>query len=112
MASTQYVVIVQLDALPDWLALDRASRDRVVGTHVRPVLAKYPECRVRWIDAEAFSGVCSDVLLVETADLVRWNHMWEAIRDTPLFAHPYFAVTAIIPGIEDGHDEYERTLAS
>lgn len=108
---SNHVVLVQLTALPDWLALDREARRDVIATHVQPVLDAYPECDVRWIDTEALTAVCSDVMLIETADLDRWNHLWEALRDSPIFAVPYFRLEAIIPGIEDGYIAYESELA-
>lgn len=83
----------------------------MIATRVQPVLAAYPECCVRWIDAEAMTAACSDVMLVETSDLERWNHLWEALRDTPIFTVPYFRLEAIIPGIEDGYVAYEPELA-
>ena len=105
--SSSYVVLVQLTALPEWLQLDRGARQQVIETRVQPVLDAYPECRVRWIDTEALTAVCSDLMLVETTDLERWYHLWEGIRDTPIFSVPYFQVEAIIPGIEDGYVAYE-----
>lgn len=104
---SSYVVLVQLTALPEWLQLDREARQKVIETRVQPVLDTYPECRVRWIDTEALTAVCSDVMLVETTALERWYHLWEGIRDTPICSVPYFRVEAIIPGIEDGYVAYE-----
>lgn len=106
-----HVVLVQLTALPAWLALSRADRARIVTDQVQPALGASPACRVRWVDAEAFTAQCSDVLLVETADLRAWNHLWERVRDTALFAVPYFRLESIITGIEDGYVDFEASGA-
>lgn len=111
MSSQQnLVVIVMLTALPAWLTLSRTDRQRVVDAEVEPALAASPEVRVRWVDAEAMTAQCSDVLLAETTDLRAWNHLWERLRDSALFAEPYFRLEAIVPGVEDGYRDYEATL--
>ena len=107
---TTYVMIVQMTALPQWLGLDRSARQEVIREQARPVFDAHKDCRVRWVDAEAMTASCSDVMLVETGDLTRWNHLWEAMRDTAIFTVPYFRVEAITPGIEDGYLAYEATL--
>jgi len=107
---TNYVISVQLTALPNWLALERRARAAVIAEHAEPILQARPEVRVRWIDAEAFTAECSDLLLAETEDLRDWNHLFEALRDTPLFAEPYFALDRIVVGIEDGYRDYEQAL--
>lgn len=79
----------------------------MVAEQVHPALAASPACRVRWVDAEAFTARCSGVLIVETSDVRAWNHLWERVRDTDLFAVPYLRLEAIIPSIEDGYAEFE-----
>jgi hypothetical protein len=107
-----HVVLVSLTALPAWLALTREERGRVVAEEVEPAAAAHPACTLRWIDAEAFTATCSDVLLVETEDLRAWTHLWERLRDSSLFAVPYFALEGIVLGVEDGYVDYERELAT
>lgn len=68
--------------------------------------------RLRWVDVEAFTGECSDVLLAETNDLRSWNHLFEALRDTALFAQPYFRLERILTGMEDGYRDYENQRVS
>jgi len=111
-SSVKYVVIVSLIALPSWLRLSRPARAEVVATEVEPATAAHPECSIRWIDAESMSALCSDVMLVETTDLRSWNHLWERLRDSSLFAEPYFELVSIVPGIEDGYVDYEAELAA
>lgn len=110
MSLLNHVVIVQLTALPSWLSLARGERQRVIAEQVGPALNDHPGCSVRWIDAEAMTAQCSDVVIVETRDLRAWNHLWERLRDSDLFAVPYFRTESIVMGIEDGYLDYEATL--
>lgn len=103
------VIIVQLTALPAWLALTRTQRHEVIEREITPALASQPKVTVRWVDAEGLTATCSDVLLAETRDLRSWNHLWERVRDSSLFAVPYFRLDAIIPGIEDAYLDFEAT---
>ena len=105
---TRWAVLVQLTALPAWLALSREQR-RAAGTRALALARRHPEVRVRWVDVEAFTGECSDVLIAETSDLRVWNHLFEALRDTELFTVPYFRLERILTGIIDGHLDYEAS---
>ena len=110
--SLNYVVIVSLIALPSWLSLSRAERADVISNEVQPAAAAHPECHIRWIDAESMTALCSDVMIIDTTDLRSWNHLWERLRDSSLFAVPYFELVSIVPGIEDGYADYEAELAA
>ena len=103
---TRWVVLIQLTALPAWLALSREQR-RAAGTRGLAVAHRHPEVRLRWVDVEAFTGECSDVLIAETPDPRAWNHLFEALRDTELFTVPYFRLERILTGIVDGYLDYE-----
>jgi chlorite dismutase len=105
-----YVVFVHLTSLPTWLQLSRPQRRKVVAEHIRPALDAFPAVRVRWIDAEGFTGTCSDVLMADTDDLRAWNHLFERLRDSPLFAVPYFRLDQIIVGAEDAYLDYESSI--
>lgn len=106
---TWWVIVVQLTALPAWLALPREQRkgiaDRAAGQ-----VRRYSDVRLRWLDAEAFTAECSDVLLAETGDLAAWYHLFETLRDTELFTTPYFRLERVVAGIEDGYRAYGKTL--
>ena len=104
-----YVVFVHLTALPSWLRLDRDQRAAVVERDVTPSLAAHPAITARWVDVEAFTADSSDILLVETDALRDWNHLFEALRDTSLFAVPYFRLDRILIGAQDGFRDYEAT---
>lgn len=103
---TGWTVVVQLTALPAWLALSR-DRRREVGARCLAAAGERPSVRLRWVDVEAFTGGCSDVLIVETPDPRAWYHVFEALRDTELFTVPYFRLEQIMAGIDDGYLDYE-----
>jgi len=106
---TSWVIVVQLIALPAWLTLTREQR-RTIADRIGGEARQHRDVRVRWLDAEAFTADCSDVLLAETSDLTAWYHLFEMLRDTELFTTPYFRLVRIATCIEDGYRAYEKTL--
>ena len=105
-----YVFVVLLQVQPAWLRLDRTVRNAKAGV-ARAIVAEHPDVALRWLDAEAFATGCTDVLLAETADPWSWYRCWEAVRDTELFAEPYFVVERIVTAVEEGYRRYEAGLA-
>lgn len=89
-------------ALPSWLALSRSRRREIAAGAV-------PEegIRVRQFDCEAFSALCSDIWMLTADSAGALNTAMERLRDTPLFARPYFEFVAILPAIEDGWAAFE-----
>lgn len=106
------MVLVQLTALAAWLRLSREQRSHIVEEQVAPVLAAHRGVLARWVDLEAFTADSSDLLLVETDDLLEWNRLFEALRDTALFSEPYFRLDRLLIGAEDGFRDYERHRGS
>lgn len=106
---TSWVIVVQLTALPAWLALTREKR-ATIADRIGGEARQHRDVRVRWLDAEAFTADCSDVLLAETSDLTAWYHLFEMLRDTELFTTPYFRLVGIVTCVEDGYRGYEKTL--
>ena len=106
--SQTYTFFMLLRSQPAWLRLPRAERRRFVAAEIAPLLAAHPAVRLRFYDAEAFSGRCSDVAVFETADPRAYAFLVDALRDTAFFSHPYFEVLDIVPAVEDGHVDYDR----
>lgn len=108
---TRWAIFVHLRTTPAWLALPRAERGRIAGAAFAAAL---PDDRVslRYFDAEAFSGRCTDVAMFETTDLAAYYFAIERLRDSPLFTTPYFEVAEIIPTIEDGFQAFEAAEAA
>lgn len=99
---------ILLNALPAWLSLSREARATAWQTpEVAAALADPEKLKLRFFDAEAFSAMCSDMLMVETCGIDAHNDLMEALRDSPVFAHPYFDLVAIIPALEEGFKRYE-----
>lgn len=101
-----------LRATPAWLALSRQGRGAYIDESVRPIFARYPAVRLRFFDAEAFSGRCTDVAMFQTADLRQYYFLIDALRDEAFFGLPYFEVLNIIPAVEDGYLEYDAAEAA
>ena len=107
----KYAFFLLLRATPAWLSLTRAQRRDVVAQHLTPLLERSPELRTRHFDAEAFTTVCSDVMLVETIDPAHHYAFIERLRDSPLITVPYFELVHIIPAIEDGFRSFDEAEA-
>ncbi len=108
MSAPVMTFFMSLRSQPAWLALTRQERAEFVAATVRPIFARYPQVKLRFYDAEAFSGRCTDLAVFETADLRAYGFLIDALRDTPFLGLPYFEVLEIIPAVEDGYADYDR----
>jgi transposase InsO family protein len=54
-------------------------------------------------------AVCSDISLFESDDLIAFYAVMERLRDSVLFAKPYFELVQIVPAIEEGFQHYEQS---
>jgi hypothetical protein len=107
---TTFSFFMRLRSQPAWLALSRTERAAYIDETIRPIFARYPEVRLRFYDAEAFSGAITDIAVFETADLRAYYFLVEALRDTAFLGLPYFQVVDITPAIEDGYRDYDREV--
>ena len=107
----KFTIFVLLRALPAWLKLPREERARIADRAFSSALAENAMA-FRYFDAEAFSARASDVALFETTDLRAYYFAMERLRDSPVFAEPYFDVVDIIPTIEDGYQAFESADAA
>ena len=103
-----YTFFMLLRSAPDWLKLSRQDRQRFLAAEVKPVFARYPAVAMRFYDAEAFSGRCTDIAVFETTDLQAYTFLIDGLRDTAFFSHPYFEVLDIVPTVEEGYADYDR----
>jgi hypothetical protein len=110
--TTPLTVFMLLRAQPSWLRLSRQARQDFIAAEVAPILARHPEVSLRFFDAEAFSGRCSDVAVWRVDDLKSWSFLMDALRDTAFFAEPYFEVVDIIPALEEAYAEYDAAQAA
>ncbi|WP_296580686.1 darcynin family protein [Xanthobacter sp.] len=104
--AASFTIFVLLRALPAWLSLSRSRRNEIASAAMAHAFTD-AAVTLRHFDAEAFTAVCSDVSVFETSDLAAFYFTMERLRDTPLFAAPYFELVHIIPAIEDGFRRFE-----
>jgi hypothetical protein len=100
--------MVLIELLPAWLALPRSRRNEIAAL-AQQIIARHPDVRVRWFDADAFGRGYSDFVLCETHDLERYHFLWEELRDSPLFTVPYARQKESILGIERAYERYEAS---
>lgn len=103
-----YTYFLMLHALPAWLRLPRERRRELVAGHLQPLIASTEGLTVRHFDSEAFTAVCSDLMMIETGDPRQHYFFMERLRDSPLVCEPYFDIVQIVPALEDGYLEFER----
>ena len=109
MTQTPYTILMMMTATSAWLGQSRQERAIFTATVIQPVLERYADrVHVRFYDAEAFAAHCSDFAIFTTCDLKDYYFMIEALRDTALFAVPYFAVNDVLIGLENGHQAFEE----
>lgn len=101
-----FTAFILLMTTPEWLALDRAERAAIAAP---AFAAAFPDetVRLRYFDAEAFSGRVSDVAMIQATTPEAYYFAIERLRDTPLFTVPYFRIVEIIPAYEDGFQAFE-----
>lgn len=101
-----FTAFVLLMTTPAWLALPRAERSGIAEAAFATAIPD-DTVRLRYFDAEAFSGRVSDVAMLQAASPEAYYFAIERLRDTPLFTVPYFRIVEIIPAFEDGFQAFE-----
>lgn len=86
-------------ALPAFLSQQRATRDPAAHAALKEAGLK----QFRFFDAEAFSAMCSDVMMMEGMSPVEFHHAIERLRESPVVAAPWFRLDAVIPTLENAH---------
>lgn len=102
-----FTAFLHLRALPAWLALPRETRGEIAAKALDHALPDNT-FTLRFFDAEAFHGRISDVAMLTATDPRAYYFAIERLRDTPLFATPYFDLVDIIPAYENGFREFEN----
>ncbi len=95
---------------PNWLALPpkgEGGRLHFADRVFKPILLKHPGVSLRFFDIEAFSTLCTDIMMWTVVDLADYNGLVEDLRESPFWDN-YFQIVQILPGVEDGYaDHYE-----
>lgn len=105
------VAVVTLRFHHSWLALSRGERSAHVAA-LRPLLERYPDVTLRWLDADALGHGYTDFVICEFDDLFRYHCLWEELRDQPLFTTPYVELRDVLLGIEEGYRRFESHAAA
>jgi len=111
LSDTPFSLFLLLRTTPAWLALSRDERNNIAGQAMNLALSGQA-VSLRYFDAEAFSGRCTDLALLSAMDLRACYKVIERLRDSPLFSVPYFEVVDIIPTLEDGFRAFEAEEAA
>jgi hypothetical protein len=96
-----WTIFVTLNATPQWLQHPPEERDRIASECLSEVMVD-GRVSMRFFDAEALCGTCSDVAVFETTDMMAYYFTMERLRNTALISAPYFEVVSIIPAVENG----------
>jgi hypothetical protein len=98
-----WVYFLHLKTLPAWLALSREDRQMIVEPAFAKALPDGCGVTMRYFDADAFHADFTDIAMFEANDPKAYYYVLERLRDTPLFAAPYFEITQIVQAIEEGY---------
>lgn len=108
MKQNPFAIFVHLKADVSWLALTRQERNDFTESKVFPILQKYPNIQHSHFDAEAFSGIASDIEMFTCDDIREFYYFFEEFRDSDLIAKGYFSIINIFPTIADGYVAFEN----
>jgi len=103
----KWTIFVNMRATPAWLRQSPGERDRIAAACLGTAMVD-DRVTMRFYDAEAFSGYCSDVAVFETIDMQAYYFVMERLRNTALLSVPYFEIISIIPAMENGFREFQR----
>lgn len=96
-----FTIFILLRAAAPWLRLTHEERSKAASAAFAPWMKDHPDTKIRYFDAEAFSGRCSDILQIETDNLAAHCGLMDRLRDSDLFTVPYYELIDIIPSVED-----------
>ncbi len=97
-----FTIFMLVRTTPAWLALKPADRFEFLGTAIMPILARHPQVRMRFFDAEAYSARVSDVIQWTTGELAAFQSLVEELRETPFWG-AYFEVLEILLSVENAY---------
>ncbi|UJF34184.1 darcynin family protein [Paenibacillus hexagrammi] len=99
--------VVLLEVHHSWLAMPRESR-RDYAAELYAIIGKYDSTvHVRYFDADAFSGKCTDFVVCETSDPMAYHCMWEELKDSKAYSEGYYRIKDVIYGIQNAYQAYE-----
>ncbi|UZD92412.1 darcynin family protein [Cognatishimia activa] len=105
-----WTIFVLLKVSTEWLSLSDDMRGEIADTSLREALVD-DRVTMRFYDAEAFAGRCSDIAVFEASDLQAYYFVMERLRSSALIAKAYFEVIDIFPALENGHQAFQKAKA-
>lgn len=105
-APRPYTVFMLLAATPAWRALDREAREALCDDALLQVYNRFAAVRLRYFEASAFHGRCSDVLVWDVTDMAEYQAAVDTLQRHPLLGAGHFDVLDVIPSIPDGWREH------
>jgi hypothetical protein len=101
-----WVYFLHLKTLPAWLKLSRDDRQAIVEPAFAMAMPQGCGVTTRYFDADAFHADFTDIAMFEARDPKAYYFAIERLRETPLFAVPYFEITCILQAIEEGYKDF------
>ncbi len=104
-----------LKATTHWHVLDHDAQRGAFDAALMTVFNGFPNLRMRWFNAGAFHGRCTQVIVWELplgADEWQYEAAVEALYAQPFFGAPLFEIVDVIQGVEDDSvpDTHEASL--
>ncbi|MDF2379992.1 hypothetical protein JMG10_00840 [Nostoc ellipsosporum NOK] len=104
-----YTILVLMNAKASWLTLSRNERALFFEKEVVPAFRKVSATvTVRLFDSEYFHAGVSDFMVIETQCLDDYQQLIERLRDTKIYAAPYFEIRDIIMGQENRFEDFNE----
>ena len=104
-----YTILVLMNATPKWLSLTRDERSEFVEKELTPIFVRVSKTvSVRLFDSEYFHSSVSDFMIVTTTNLDDYKLLIELLRDTKVYAAPYFEIKDIIVGQENLFEDFNE----
>ena len=104
-----YTILVLLNATPKWLSLTRDKRSMFVEKELTSIFVRVSKTvSVRMFDSEYFHATVSDFMIVTTTNLDDYILLIELLRDTKVYAAPYFEIKDIIVGQENLFEDFNE----
>ena len=106
-----YTILILMNATPKWLSHTREERGNFFEKKVIPVFQKVSKTvKVQLFDSEYFHAKVSDFMIVTAASLDDYKLLIELLRDTKIYAEPYFEIKDIIVGQENAFEDFNESL--
>jgi len=98
--TTEYCFVVSIKANSTWLQLERHSR-KSHWDAARVVIKEYADrVSFTYYDSDAFHADMSDMVICTTKSPLNFHHLWDRLKDTPLFCSGYYTISDVRFGIK------------